>query len=203
MPGAADVQAEQTSGAPTFDIKVDRQAAGRYGLSVEEVASTVAAALGGREAGLLFEGDRRFAVVVRLPDAQRDDIDTLGSIPVMLPSNGAGNARSIPLSEVALFNYTERLNPIRREHGTRMVVIQTNLRGRPGWTRSGLVVRRLSTLRCGGATARRTARRYRHLGIDPGHATIQRCRERAFHPAQRSGALHLHRGAQPDQPRER
>src|SRR3546814_6510032 len=65
IPGAADVQAEQTSGAPTFDIKVDRQAAGRYGLSVEEVASTVAAALGGREAGLLFEGDRRFAEIGR------------------------------------------------------------------------------------------------------------------------------------------
>jgi cobalt-zinc-cadmium resistance protein CzcA len=130
IPGAADVQAEQTSGAPTFDIKVDRQAAGRYGLSVEEVASTVAAALGGREAGLLFEGDRRFAVVVRLPDAQRDDIDTLGSIPVMLPSNGAGNARSIPLSEVARFTYTEGLNQISRENGKRMVVIQANVRGR-------------------------------------------------------------------------
>ena len=130
IPGAADVQAEQTSGAPTFDIKIDRQAAGRYGLSVEEVASTVAAALGGREAGLLFEGDRRFAVVVRLPDAQRDDIDTLGSIPVMLPSNGAGNARSIPLSEVARFTYTEGLNQISRENGKRMVVIQANVRGR-------------------------------------------------------------------------
>src|SRR3546814_7431900 len=83
-----------------------------------------------REAGLLFEGDRRFAVVVRLPDAQRDDIDTLGSIPVMLPSNGAGNARSIPLSEVARFTYTEGLNQISRENGKRMVVIQANVRGR-------------------------------------------------------------------------
>ncbi|MBL7599397.1 efflux RND transporter permease subunit, partial [Escherichia coli] len=68
IPGAGDVSVEQTDGAPTFDGKIDRQAAGRYGLSVEEVANTVAAALGGREAGLLFEGDRRFAVVVRLPD---------------------------------------------------------------------------------------------------------------------------------------
>src|SRR3546814_2872788 len=83
-----------------------------------------------REAGLLFEGDRRFDVVVRLPDAQRDDIDTLGSIPVMLPSNGAGNARSIPLSEVARFTYTEGLNQISRENGKRMVVVQANVRGR-------------------------------------------------------------------------
>ncbi|MES2022858.1 MAG: CusA/CzcA family heavy metal efflux RND transporter [Pseudomonadota bacterium] len=130
IPGAADVQAEQTSGAPTFDIQVDRQAAGRYGLSVEEVANTVAAALGGREAGMLYEGDRRFNVVVRLPDAQRDDIETLGSLPVMLPSVNGAASRSIPLSEVARFRYTEGLNQISRENGKRMVVVQTNVRGR-------------------------------------------------------------------------
>jgi heavy metal efflux system protein len=125
IPGAADVQAEQTSGAPTFDIKIDRQAVGRYGLSVEDVADTVSAALGGRQAGLLFEGDRRFDVVVRLPDAQRDDIDTLGSIPVMLPGKG-----SIALREVARFSYAEGLNQISRENGKRMVIVQVNVRGR-------------------------------------------------------------------------
>ena len=130
IPGAADVQAEQTSGAPTFDIQVDRQAAGRYGLSVEEVANTVAAALGGREAGILYEGDRRFNVVVRLPDDQRDDIETLGAIPVMLPGAEGQQSRSIPLREVARFRYTEGLNQISREDGKRMVVIQTNVRGR-------------------------------------------------------------------------
>jgi cobalt-zinc-cadmium resistance protein CzcA len=130
IPGAADVQAEQTSGAPTFDVKVDRQAAGRYGLSVEEVANTVASALGGRQAGLLFEGDRRFDVVVRLPDEQRDNIETVGSIPVMLPTSGVGNARSIPLSQVARFIYTEGLNQISRENGKRMIVVQANVRGR-------------------------------------------------------------------------
>ncbi|PTQ64952.1 cobalt-zinc-cadmium resistance protein CzcA [Sphingomonas sp. PP-CE-3G-477] len=130
IPGAADVQAEQTDGAPTFDIQVDRQAAGRYGLPVEEVANTVAAALGGREAGVLFEGDRRFDVVVRLPDAQRDDIETLGSMPVMLPAVDGQSAHSIPLREVARFRYTEGLNQISRENGKRMVVIQANVRGR-------------------------------------------------------------------------
>ena len=130
IPGAADVQAEQTSGAPTFDIQVDRQAAGRYGLSVEEVANTVAAALGGRQAGTLYEGDRRFDVVVRLPDAQRDDIDTLGALPVMLPAQAGAVAGSIPLREVARFRYTEGLNQISRENGKRMVVVQANVRGR-------------------------------------------------------------------------
>ncbi|KQN82883.1 cation transporter [Sphingomonas sp. Leaf67] len=130
IPGAADVSAEQTSGAPTFDVQIDRQAAGRYGLSVEEVANTVSAALGGRHAGLLFEGDRRFDVVVRLPDAQRDDVEALGSIPVMLPAADQQVARSIPLSQVARFSYTQGLNQISRENGKRMVVVQINVRGR-------------------------------------------------------------------------
>ncbi|WP_333571733.1 efflux RND transporter permease subunit [Sphingomonas sp.] len=130
IPGAGDVSAEQTDGAPTFDVKIDRQAAARFGLSVEEVANTVAAALGGREAGLLFEGDRRFAVVVRLPDAQRDDLETLGAIPIMLPTEEGQTARSIPLREVARFSYTQGLNQISRENGKRMVVVQVNVRGR-------------------------------------------------------------------------
>ena len=128
--GAADVSAEQTDGAPTFDVQIDRQAAARYGLAVDEIANTVAAALGGREAGLLFEGDRRFSVVVRLPDAQRDDLAMLGSVPVMLPAPEGGIARAIPLREVARFAYTQGLNQISRENGKRLVVIQANVRGR-------------------------------------------------------------------------
>lgn len=130
IPGAGDVSTEQTSGAPTFDVQIDRQAVARYGLSVEEVANTMSAALGGREAGLLFEGDRRFAVVVRLPDAQRDDLETLGAIPVMLPTAAGQSARSIPLREVARFSYTQGLNQISRENGKRMVIVQVNVRGR-------------------------------------------------------------------------
>lgn len=128
--GAGDVSVEQTSGSPTFDVQIDRQAAARLGLSVEEVANTVATALGGREAGVVFEGDRRFNVVVRLPDAQRDDIDTLGSIPVMLPTAEGQTARSIPLREVVRFRYTEGLNQISRENGKRMVTVQVNVRDR-------------------------------------------------------------------------
>jgi cobalt-zinc-cadmium resistance protein CzcA len=130
IPGAGDVSVEQTSGAPTFDVRIDRQATARLGLSVEEVANTVTAALGGREAGLLFEGDRRFAVVVRLPDAARDDVDTLGAIPVMLPTANGEITRSIPLRDVARFSYTEGLNQISRENGKRMVTVQVNVRGR-------------------------------------------------------------------------
>jgi cobalt-zinc-cadmium resistance protein CzcA len=86
VPGAADVRVAQTRGFPTFDIRFDRDAISRYGLTMKDVADTISIALGGREAGQIFEGDRRFDVVVRLPNSQRNDMDALGAIPVMLPS---------------------------------------------------------------------------------------------------------------------
>lgn len=129
-PGAADVRVEQTGGAPTLDVQFDRAAIGRFGFTVEEVADTVAAALGGREAGLVFEGDRRFAVVVRVPAATRNDLDVLGALPVMLPEEG-GHARvSVPLRAVARFAFADGLNQISRENGKRRVVVQANVRGR-------------------------------------------------------------------------
>jgi heavy metal efflux system protein len=128
--GAADVKVEQVSGAPTLDVRFDRAAIGRFGLTVEEVADTVAAAMAGREAGLLFEGDRRFDVVVRVPQSSRNDLDALGALPVMLPEE-AGHARgSVPLSQLAQFRYTEGLNQVSRENGKRRVVVQANVRGR-------------------------------------------------------------------------
>ena len=73
VPGVADLRVAQTEGFPTFDIKFDRDAIARYGLTMQDVADTVAAALGGRPAGLLFDGDRRFEIVVRVANrpAQR------------------------------------------------------------------------------------------------------------------------------------
>jgi len=86
--------------------------------------------MGGREAGLVFEGDRRFDVVVRLPDAVRDDLDAVGALPVMLPEEGEGMRQSIPLREVATFSFSEGLNQVSRENGSRRVVVQSNVRGR-------------------------------------------------------------------------
>ncbi|MBP7817103.1 MAG: CusA/CzcA family heavy metal efflux RND transporter [Phenylobacterium sp.] len=129
-PGSADVKVEQVSGAPTLDVKFDRAAIGRFGLTVEEVADTVAAAMAGREAGLLFEGDRRFDVVVRVPQTTRNDLDALGALPVMLPEEGGHARGSVPLSQLAQFRYTEGLNQISREGGKRRVVVQSNVRGR-------------------------------------------------------------------------
>src|SRR3546814_20172949 len=71
IPGAASVKADQVGGAPLLDVELDRAMIARYGLTVKEVADTVATALGGRESGLLYEGDRRYDIAVRVPDATR------------------------------------------------------------------------------------------------------------------------------------
>lgn len=130
IPGAADVKAEQTDGSPTLDVRFDRAAIARYGLTVEEVADTVATAMGGREAGLVFEGDRRFDIVVRVPQGTRDNLDALKALPVMLPEEGGHVRGSVPLSQVAQFSVTEGLNQISRENGKRRIVIQANVRDR-------------------------------------------------------------------------
>jgi cobalt-zinc-cadmium resistance protein CzcA len=86
--------------------------------------------MGGREAGLVFEGDQRFDVVVRLPDAVRDDLAAVGALPVMLPEDGRGTRASVPLRELARFTFSEGLNQVSRENGSRRVVVQANVRGR-------------------------------------------------------------------------
>ncbi|MBP7703711.1 MAG: CusA/CzcA family heavy metal efflux RND transporter [Caulobacter sp.] len=130
IPGAEGVRVEQVGGAPTLDVKFDRAAIARFGLTVEEVADTVAAAMGGRQAGDVFEGDRRFDITVRVPMAQRNDLEALGALPVMLPSETGGAQRSVPLRELVQFRFADGLNQISREDGKRRVVIQVNVRDR-------------------------------------------------------------------------
>ena len=126
--GAADVKVEQTAGFPVLDVQFDRDAIARYGLSLQDVSDTVAAAMGGREAGIVFEGDRRYDIVVRLDNATRNDLDAVGALPVMLPGEDAHRA-SVPLREVARFSFSEGLNQVSRENGKRRVVVQANVRG--------------------------------------------------------------------------
>ncbi len=99
---AADTKAEQTSGSPTLDVRFNRASTARSGLSIKEVADTLAAAMGEREAGLVFEGDRRFTVAVRVPTATRDGLDALRSLPVLLPMKAGECRGSIPLAQVAI-----------------------------------------------------------------------------------------------------
>ena len=128
--GTADLRVEQSGGFPTLEVQFNRDAIARYGLTIEEVANTVAAGLGGREAGLVFEGDRRFDIVVRLDNPTRDNLDAIGALPVMLENGGAGPRSSVPLREVASFQFTEGVNQVSRENGQRRIVVQTNVRGR-------------------------------------------------------------------------
>lgn len=128
--GAAEVHVGQTRGFPSFDVHFDRNSIARYGLTMEDVADTVAAALGGRPAGLLFNGDRRYQIVVRVPGDQRNDIDALGALPIMLPDNHGSALGSVPLRQLATFGFSEGLNEISRDNGKRRIFVEINVRGR-------------------------------------------------------------------------
>jgi cobalt-zinc-cadmium resistance protein CzcA len=130
VPGAADVRVAQTEGFPTFDIAFDRAAIARYGLTVKEVADTVSTALGGRTAGQIFEGDRRFDIVVRLPSELRNDLDELGALPVMLPVTDGLVRGSVPLRELVQFRFTQGLNEVSRDNGKRRIYVEANVVGR-------------------------------------------------------------------------
>ena len=125
VPGAADARVEQVTGLPTLSIIPKRTALGRYGLNVVELQDWVSAAIGGESAGLLYEGDRRFELVVRLPETLRRDIDQLAFLPVPLP-----NGDYIPLEEVATLDISPEPAQISRENGKRRVVVTANVRGR-------------------------------------------------------------------------
>lgn len=128
--GAADVRVEQTTGLPMLVVDPDREAVARLGLSVADVQQVVTTAIGGTEAGMLYEGDRRAPIVVRLDDRLRNDADRLGDLPIPLPADRADSVRTVPLREVARITIEEGPNQINRENGKRRVVVTANVRGR-------------------------------------------------------------------------
>jgi heavy metal efflux system protein len=131
LDGAADVRVEQTTGLPFLEIAVNKAEIARRGLSLSAVQELIGAAIGGREAGVVFEGDRRFEIVVRLPDSLRGNIEALKNLPVpLLQPNERGRPVTIPLKEVAVFTLGEGPNQITRENGKRRVVVTANVRGR-------------------------------------------------------------------------
>ncbi len=123
--GAADVRVEQATGLPTLTVSVDRFAAANYGLTAADVSQAVSVAIGGTAAGQIYEGDRRFDVVVRLEDAARNDPAALAALPVTTATGAA-----IPLSMVARIQVSEGQNQISRNNGSRRMVVQANVRGR-------------------------------------------------------------------------
>jgi heavy metal efflux system protein len=123
--GAADVKVEQVTGLPVLSVMPRREALARFGLAVADVQGVVATALGGRESGSVFEGDARYDIVVRLPEARRDDLRALERLPIPLPAGG-----QVPLGEVAELSIAPGPNQVSREDGKRRIVVTANVRGR-------------------------------------------------------------------------
>ena len=123
--GAADIQVEQVTGLPMLSVHPKRMMLSRYGLNVDDLQALVATGIGGENAGLIYEGDRRFELVVRLPETVRRDIDRLAFLPIPLPDGGY-----VPLSEVAELELAPAPNQISRENGKRRVVVTANVRDR-------------------------------------------------------------------------
>ncbi len=142
--GAADVKTEQVAGLPVLTVKLNRAALSRLGVSVADVQGLVEIAVGGSNAGLVFEGDRRFDLVVRLPEHLRSDIEAIRNLPVPLPPTETAAAtmrtvwsnsplsqtRYVPLSSVAELQIAPGPNQISRENGKRRIVVSANVRGR-------------------------------------------------------------------------
>jgi len=140
--GAADVSVEQVTGLPVLQITPDRAALARFGLNVGDIQDTVAVSIGGVEAGQIFEGDRRFPIIVRLPESVRERVDEIGRLRIPLPANSfspdvtlggapeAGLRGFVPLADVAKVEVVIGPNQISREDGKRRVVVTANVRGR-------------------------------------------------------------------------
>jgi heavy metal efflux system protein len=125
VPGAQDVALEQVTGLPVLSMLPRREALARYGLDVSSLQDVVATAYGGESVGTVFDGDRRHDLVVRLPDALRENVDAFAQLPLPLPGGGY-----VPLGEVAALELAPGPNQINRENGKRRVVVTAIVRGR-------------------------------------------------------------------------
>lgn len=136
IPNSADVKIAQTKGLPVLDVKIDREAASRLGINVSDGLEVLSIAAGGGKAGQIFEGDKRFDILVRLPELQREDVKSLANLPIPLPQKENTIDKTkihypyVPLSEIAILQVSEGLNEIRREDGKRFIAVQANVRGR-------------------------------------------------------------------------
>ncbi|UDF05280.1 efflux RND transporter permease subunit [Asticcacaulis sp. AND118] len=129
IPGAQDVKVEPVSGLPMLQITPDRAAMARPGLSISDVQEVVSTALGGTMAGQIFEGDRRFDVIVRLPESRRANLAEIGRLRIPVGTDADGGLGFIPLQDVAHIEMIDGPNQISREQGKRRVVVTANVRG--------------------------------------------------------------------------
>lgn len=125
IPGAEDTRVEQVEGLPMLTIEPKRMALARFGLSIEALHDTLAMSIGGQDVGVIYEGDRRFSLTIRLPEKLRRDVDNLHFLPVSLPDGGY-----VPLAEIATLQIKPAPAQISRENGKRRVVVTSNVRNR-------------------------------------------------------------------------
>ncbi len=141
VPGSADTKMEQTTGLPLLTIQLKRDEMARLGLSVADVQEVIEVAIGGKSSGQVFEGDRRFDIIVRLPEQLRGDLSQMARLPVPLPVGasltGTGGVTQasvrtgyVPLGAVASIDIAPGPNQVSRENGKRRVVVTANVRGR-------------------------------------------------------------------------
>lgn len=131
VPGAADVRVEETTGLPMLNVQIDREKLARFGVSIKAVQDVVQTAVGGSEVGQIYNGDRRFNVVVRLPEKLRSDLQTLGRLRIPVSGGGAdGKKEFIQLHQVATLQLAPGPNQISRANGKRYIVASANVRGR-------------------------------------------------------------------------
>lgn len=133
-PGSSDVKIEQATGLPVLTVSINRNLLARYGLNISDVQDIIATAMGGKQAGKIFEGDKRFDIIVRLPEEIRQDLENLRRIPIPV-NNSHSKATESPypailLEDIAEFEIKEGPNQISRENGKRVLNVTANVRGR-------------------------------------------------------------------------
>lgn len=127
--GGEDIKVEQTTGLPILTVNIDRIKIARLGVNIADVQEAIAIAMNGRETGVLFQGDRRFTIVVRLSDAVRADIERLKRLPIKIESKSEDRVY-LQLKEVASIDIALGANQFSRENGKRNVVVTANVRDR-------------------------------------------------------------------------
>lgn len=128
--GSADTKVEQVTGLPVLSIHPNREKLNRYGLNIADVQNVIKIALGGKTAGRIFEGDRRFEIIVRLPEYIRSNLEAIKKLPIAVPNTKSELLSYVPLSEVAVLEIAPGPNQISRENGKRRVVVTANVRNR-------------------------------------------------------------------------
>lgn len=128
--GAIDVQMSQAAGLPMISVEPQRDHMALLGLTVEDIQIALRTAVAGQQAGVIYEGDRRFKLMLRMGEEMRQDIDALSLLPVALPDKANPDLQYVPLGEVAVIKEIESPNQINRQSGKRNVVVTANVEGR-------------------------------------------------------------------------